>query len=171
MNSSGKKSPRGAKLPKGDEPEMTDEQLRDLIAAVDDKPFLTKEEEDAAVARLKPAIDEHLKRAASKARGRNPPEGKGEMEMTDEQLRELLAPLREAHLPTPDERKEIVARLKPVIEECVRRESEITDEQIRDLIAQVEDAPFLTKEREDAVLARLSETFKKRGIRFPSLKR
>jgi hypothetical protein len=51
--SDGKLSTRG-----GSAPEMTDEQIRDLVAQADGKPFLSQEEEDAVLARF----DERLKK-------------------------------------------------------------------------------------------------------------
>lgn len=101
---------------------MSDEEIRDLIAQVENKPFLTKAEEDAVIARLQPAIDERLKREGQKSIVGKQPDTGGEPDLTDEQLRELLAPLREAHLPTPGERKEILARLKPIIKRQVKLE-------------------------------------------------
>jgi len=62
MNSSKRKEPRGGKKPQREaEPEMTDQELRDLLAPLAEMPLLTKEDEDAAVARLQPAIRRRVK--------------------------------------------------------------------------------------------------------------
>jgi hypothetical protein len=50
------------------------------------------------------------------------PQSEGAPELTDQQLRELLSPQRETHLPTRDERKEILARLRPIIKRQVKLE-------------------------------------------------
>lgn len=46
-----------------------------------------------------------------------------EVELTDKELFELMAAADDSHLPTPEERQEIVARLQPKIEAAVARET------------------------------------------------
>lgn len=53
---------------KNAEVELTDDELRDLIASVEDVPVLTKEREDAMAARLEPAIDAAITRETSRPR-------------------------------------------------------------------------------------------------------
>jgi hypothetical protein len=50
---------------KNDEMELTDDQLRELIATVEEGPFLTPEEQGAVLARLQPEMDAALARRAS----------------------------------------------------------------------------------------------------------
>lgn len=63
----GKNTGRGNSGSEGQgEPELTDEQLRELIAQADYTPVLTKEREDAAMARLQPALKKFLRRQGPK---------------------------------------------------------------------------------------------------------
>lgn len=51
------------------------------------------------------------------------PDTNDELELTDDELFELMAPVAESHLPTPEERRAIVAKLQPEIQAAASRES------------------------------------------------
>jgi len=51
------------------------------------------------------------------------PDESDETELTDDELRDLIAFVAETHLPNPEERRAIVDRLRPEIEAAVRQTS------------------------------------------------
>lgn len=123
MNSADEKDSGGRSRPKDDsEAELTDAELRKLFAPLAGTQIPTKEDEDAAVARLQRAIEACVRREGPMSKPEREADNKGERDLTDEQLRELLAPLSEAHLPTPEERRAIVERLREPIKRFLKRQ-------------------------------------------------